>query len=284
MDAIALEDVASGDDSRAGSETDAEAPADELLLDDDVYVEEAELREEGVASDDGSAPSDASGGVALDCGHGLDDGDAGWLGLEAAMEEAMAAAEELEPSLGVPAHPEAPDPADVPSSSLAAAGSSASAVAPAPPPLAPKSRALAAADFPAGRISFYRSGDFVAECGRRAVHGVKCRLTRTSRGSAVPGREAKGRPLGALLAWLDCPACVGSQYEHVHQHWPTLVQREAAREVLAASTDPNAVALLGHERPRRDGEPPEPVGDPEKRDINQFWSMVIVIFLDHFRF
>ena len=244
-----------------GSETDAEAPRDELLHDDNAHDEEAAQRELDDASDDGSAPSDASEGVALGCGHGLDDGDAGWLGLEAALEVAMAAVEEPEPASSLAAAGSSADVAARPHP-LAAAGSSADVAALAPLALAPKSGALAACEFPVGRIRLYRSGDFVAECGRRAEHGAKCRLTRCNRGSAVPGREGKGRPLGALLAWLDCPAGVGSQHEHVHACWPTLVQRQAAREVLVASTDPSVVALLGHERKRRDGETMEPVGDP----------------------
>ena len=72
-----------------------------------------------------------------------------------------------------------------------------------------------------------------------------------------------GRPLGFLLAWLQAGVAepeMCSREDHMAHRQIQLSTRRAAREELErlAAGSPAAAALLKHERPLRDGEPPEP--------------------------
>jgi len=145
---------------------------------------------------------------------------------------------------------------------------------PAPPPAARDSQAGRAApiefgevisfDVGAGQfIKYYaKSETFTAECSR-ADHRVgkhKYVLTRQARASDVPSRRGQGRPLALLWAWLhDCPAN-SDRFEHVHV-FPfscSLASRQGYRNMLVAHGSPIVQAMLGRERPQREGESLEP--------------------------
>lgn len=108
-------------------------------------------------------------------------------------------------------------------------------------------------------------GFLAAHCGNPA-HGKLCRLNRTCR-PAARGRPAQGRPLGLLLAWLEC-----------HRHYPTKeahhditstrniclcphlseAKRSEARAALQVEDPETYNTLAGLERDRRADEGSEP--------------------------
>lgn len=99
---------------------------------------------------------------------------------------------------------------------------------------------------------------FQANCGNPA-HG-RCRLTRAAVGHQRGGqRQAQGRPLGLMAAWLAAgiSGMCSSKEDHdaciVFLH---LEERAASRQELLLS--PNGAALASCERERRRGEPEEP--------------------------
>lgn len=112
-----------------------------------------------------------------------------------------------------------------------------------------------------GSITWYRcNGDFVASCNVAAHGGMcKCKKTRTS---AAPGRlrrtrQAQGRPLGHLMAWLEGqadPAFTGQRLHHAYA--PPYAARVAAREALKQL--PGSEGLFDAERPKNEGEGSEP--------------------------
>lgn len=97
-----------------------------------------------------------------------------------------------------------------------------------------------------------------AHCGRCGAKLNRRFLERTGRG--VDATHPQGRPLGLLLAWLQEP-CGGDAL--VHRSRVTTV---TAAERIAARAWGQTVGSLGplfeRERPRRAGEPAEPVLAP----------------------
>ena len=97
---------------------------------------------------------------------------------------------------------------------------------------------------------------FEATCNRNAEHTeCRCRLTRTSLESDVVGREAQGRPLGLLAAWLLDDIDV-TRHEHVdlfYIYGITFPQRLVGREFLESLPDWDS-GWEFFERPKRDSE------------------------------
>ena len=94
---------------------------------------------------------------------------------------------------------------------------------------------------------------FEATCGQTRKHGIRCRLTRTSVG--VRGwKEARGRPLGLLAAWLACAVFSKDACPAV----PFLCFNERAEHRNALVTQQNGADLAMLERPLREGESLEP--------------------------
>ena len=97
---------------------------------------------------------------------------------------------------------------------------------------------------------------FEATCTRSQEHlECRCRLTRTSWKSDVIGREAQGRPLGLLAAWLLDDIEV-TREEHVDTFYVlglTSPQRLVGREFLESLPDWGD-GWEYFERPKRDNE------------------------------
>lgn len=97
-----------------------------------------------------------------------------------------------------------------------------------------------------GHILFYeKSRMFFAYCGN-IEHG-RCIMTRTCERSLRSGREAQGRPLGHLAAWLRGHD-LASKLDHSLQ-FPDHATRLAAREEWR-QRDPAFAVLEELERPR----------------------------------
>ena len=139
---------------------------------------------------------------------------------------------------------------------------------PVPPPPSASSRGGERGDaqfvvrHPNGWIAYYPLDQrFQATCGvcPPKPSGAKCRLTRTAHASA--SRPAQGRPLGLMWAWLDHgPTVSATGFDHTDRYFVRLSfpkdVREAARETCHGQ--PLGAQLQSCERPRRDGEGPEP--------------------------
>jgi hypothetical protein len=95
-----------------------------------------------------------------------------------------------------------------------------------------------------------------------------CRLNRTRIQCKRGVNQARGRPLGLLMAWLACACEKVSQTKHKDmlyekrrdvgdEEFLSLAKRQAGRQWLV---DHGFAVLLSRERPRRGGEPDEPEG------------------------
>ena len=111
-----------------------------------------------------------------------------------------------------------------------------------------------------------------AHCCSEA-HGDKCRMNRTCNASASISREAQGRPLGALLAWMatECESKSPSQPVHsLASQSPYYLAEPGLRPEVRArwrqwlhDQYPEVAREVSElERRRRDGEPEEPEGFP----------------------
>lgn len=117
--------------------------------------------------------------------------------------------------------------------------------------------------FEGGSVTYYAASAhskarFQATCGNPS-HG-KCRLTRSAEAHAKEGvRQAHGRPLGMLAAWLALANIAGFESKADHEVAVAFLDfdtRMAARMDLARQ--PNGPELLATERPCREGESDEP--------------------------
>lgn len=105
-------------------------------------------------------------------------------------------------------------------------------------------------------IRYYeRTNRFVAQCVSPFHQDGHCFKTRTSLPSAR--REAVGRPLGHLAAWLFQSGAYDDKGTHFECQ-PSHDDRAAARDFLHEME--GAELLFAHERPQRPGEGPEPEG------------------------
>ncbi len=115
-----------------------------------------------------------------------------------------------------------------------------------------------------GLITFYppsahSKGRFQAICPFREQHGEGCQLTRASHGSegGTRGRDAQGRPLGLMAAWLASAVMFETKADH--QGFAAFIgaeDRAASRAHLLNQV--GGADLAANERPRREGEPEEP--------------------------
>ena len=92
------------------------------------------------------------------------------------------------------------------------------------------------------------------------MHGGKCRLTRGSEAFAIAGRrEAQGRPLGLLGAWLAKGMYLNTKEEHdAEVAFLSYADRVSARGQLLLAT--NGADLAKMDREVGQGEPDEPFG------------------------
>ena len=102
-------------------------------------------------------------------------------------------------------------------------------------------------------------------------HGIYCRLNRATRPHAKGRKEAQGRPLGLILAWLGCADQFANQKDH---HAITVgpnaliapqlsfESRQHVRAALEAAQPGTYAALTALERRRRGGEGIEPGAVP----------------------
>jgi hypothetical protein len=108
--------------------------------------------------------------------------------------------------------------------------------------------------------------DAHCSCDKHVNRKNPCRVNRTR--LETRGSPEKGRPLGFLMAWLAAQGCRDSEFAHKsmaipHRRRPEdlpfllLARRQAGRTWLQ---DHGFHDLLGLERPKRDGEPDEPLG------------------------
>ena len=116
-----------------------------------------------------------------------------------------------------------------------------------------------------GRVTFYsKSNSFEAKC-KVPCHG-DCRLTRTANqptGRRLLTHPHQGRPVAALVAWLDLATLDSTSAEHKAQ-MPTFAQRRAVRTRLK-DAGPQAQLLLAGERAQAPYE-----DDSEPSDIEPF--------------
>lgn len=147
-------------------------------------------------------------------------------------------------------------------------GASAASSSPAPPLAAYYGRraGLDSVRLYGGQITYYPAtmtskARFQAICPMKDVHGTGCQLTRSAHAAEgrSKGREAQGRPLGMMAAWLSC----SSMCETKHQHEAmiatvTLEHRREARAHLLLQ--PGGPAVAAQERALRPGELDEPHG------------------------
>lgn len=131
-----------------------------------------------------------------------------------------------------------------------------------PPPAAarpgrrPKGQPLCSFQLPCGSLVYYDvNQSFSAVCGNPA-HG-RCILTRKGK-HAISDRI--GRPIGFMLAWLECGPMTASKEEHWRfSDLPLdLSDRVRHREWAKAQTDASSVLMFEQERQRRTGEAEEP--------------------------
>lgn len=112
-------------------------------------------------------------------------------------------------------------------------------------------------DVPGGYLAYYAGPKtFYAVCKHNHSAGADCRLTRTSRGSVK--REANGRPLGLLFAWLKTQNEFTDAASHRDMVFLSHADRRNARAEL--SQIEGSEALLALERVVREdaGEGSEP--------------------------
>ena len=138
------------------------------------------------------------------------------------------------------------------------------------PPVAPPPPIVEGGDAPAceivsplGIIRFYDKGKrFEATCPR-ADHvsgGKPCRFTRYSKANK---NLAKGRPLGFMMAWLEAGRYMANHREHIDPlALSSLGRADRIRCRGLVNALPGGPVMLDKERPRRAGEPEEPMGDP----------------------
>jgi hypothetical protein len=134
-----------------------------------------------------------------------------------------------------------------------------------PPPIVVEGRDAPTVEIvsPFGIIRYYEKHKrFEATCPRfdHVSGGKPCRLTRYSTANK---NLAKGRPLGFMLAWLEAGRHMADHHEHIHPLALAslgLADRIRCRGLINAM--PCGPAMLDKERPRRAGEPVEPMGDP----------------------
>lgn len=153
----------------------------------------------------------------------------------------------------------------------AAAAAAAAGPAPAEPPHARDFRGNPSWPVPGGWIvhnMLANSLDAHCACDHHRVKSNPCRLNRTTQPDARRPHSARGRPLGLLLAWLRAGPSKPDRERHhkmlnskVRQPGDleelSLPNRQAGRQWLV---DHGFQDLLDLERPRLDGEPPEPEG------------------------
>ena len=92
--------------------------------------------------------------------------------------------------------------------------------------------------------------------------GKVCKVQRTLlERKGASGKRAQGRPLGYLCAWLQagCRCTVTDRQSHRRANI-SRADRIVAREALTLLE--GSADLLADERPRADGEPEEPMGQP----------------------
>ena len=97
---------------------------------------------------------------------------------------------------------------------------------------------------PKGKVSWYKNGNFFEARCKVKGHG-RCALTR----KAYRAGKSTGRPMGLMLAWLECDA--GTHREHMEL--ADLLDKEAAhprREAARADwrSNPSAARLMNQER------------------------------------
>jgi len=104
---------------------------------------------------------------------------------------------------------------------------------------------------------------FIAYCV--GLHGNRCCKSRAAHARKPKWeiKPAQGRPLGFLGAWLFANWLSHAKHDHSHEDWFSLEDREGARLEMHRDAEAEEwLIMLGHERPQRDGEPPEPVDCP----------------------
>ena len=115
-------------------------------------------------------------------------------------------------------------------------------------------------DVPGGTTGYHPKHDrFYRHC---AVDGLACRRCRTAKDEkdGMPRRPERGRPIGALAAWLaDAGLDESVEGDRFLAPRYSLAQRKAAREAVKAS-GVMARLLMTHERPQRAGEDSEAEG------------------------
>ena len=128
----------------------------------------------------------------------------------------------------------------------------------APPTVASRTATDITVVIPGGHITYYHTiHSFQATCNNQS-HG-RCALRRQATADGRGGtNQAAGRPLGYLAAWL----AMGARCDSKDMHWdplnqPSLTDRSHARAGLALQ--PAGLAILGKERPMREGETEEPI-------------------------
>eukprot|EP00435_Cladocopium_sp_Y103_P044219 s1635_g12.t1 len=109
---------------------------------------------------------------------------------------------------------------------------------------------------PFGSIRYNLSDNFFRAICQCEGH-QHCQRKRTAAAGRHPGQ---GRPLGALVAWLQSADQYPSRKEHVEAPAAPLEDRQAGREFFQCIDDEET--LLNLERDKRDGEPDEPDSVP----------------------
>ena len=106
-----------------------------------------------------------------------------------------------------------------------------------------------------GSLRWYpNTNNLVAFCKRHEC--ADCRRSRTLKESEL--RAWQGRPAGTLFAWLKLGHKMKERWDHVYGCFPDREQRQQARAELML-VEGAAAFLAACERPRRDGEPEEPL-------------------------
>ena len=114
--------------------------------------------------------------------------------------------------------------------------------------------------FEYGTITYQPRGrKFVAFCR----HHANCKISRTSNGHPTDPGHPGGRPLAYLFCWCKAGSdrtVYPNYFEHVFRCKVEKRDRDEARDIIEGRADFSA--LLGKERPRRVGEPLEPLLSP----------------------
>ena len=100
----------------------------------------------------------------------------------------------------------------------------------------------------------YKTQTLVAFC---PYHAGQCRRTRTTKPSTTERNADQGRPVGALIAWLQQAGDYASAKKHSAECHPNFESRKAARAHFYALEGGEAWATK-YERPTRPGEDSEP--------------------------